>query len=84
MLVFDYRLATVLVVLTGLAGVLSRQLTLGLMAVVAAAPVLAAFMGHTPIELFALAMVVLLIVAAHRTNILAALRGKQRQPDKSK
>ncbi len=84
MLVFDYRLATVLVALTGLVGVLSRQFTISLMVVIAAAPVFAANMGHTPTEALGLAMVALLIVIAHRTNILTALKGTRSQPHKSK
>lgn len=83
-LVFDYRLIAVLVVLTGVAGVLSRQLTLSLMAVIAAIPVFAVIVGHTPTESFALAVVVLLIVAAHRKNILETIKRKSRQAGESK
>jgi glycerol-3-phosphate acyltransferase PlsY len=79
MLVFDYRLATMLLVLIGLAGILSRQFRLSLIAVTATTPVFSLLLGHTPIEALALAMVVLLIVIAHRTNIQSALRERQRQ-----
>jgi glycerol-3-phosphate acyltransferase PlsY len=51
MLVFDYRLAAIVLVLTGLAGILSRQFTLGLIAVIATTPVLSLMLGHTPFDL---------------------------------
>jgi glycerol-3-phosphate acyltransferase PlsY len=80
LLVFDDRLAAVLLALAGLAGGLSRQYTLSLMIVIAAAPVFAAIMGHTPAEALGLAFVALLIVIAHRTNILTALKAARSRP----
>ena len=84
MLVFDYRLATILLVLTGLAGILSRQFTLSLIMVIATTPVLSLMLGHTPTETIALAMVVLSIVIAHRTNILQAIEDREHQIGKLK
>jgi hypothetical protein len=37
-------------------------------------------MGHTPAEALGLAFVALLIVIAHRTNILTALKAARSQP----
>jgi acyl phosphate:glycerol-3-phosphate acyltransferase len=80
MLVLDYRLALVIVSLTGLAGALSRQFVLSLVVVIAATPALAAIVGHTPLEAASLVPVALLIMAAHRTNIRTALQGIRSQP----
>ena len=78
-LVFDYRLPIVVGALAGLVGFLSKQRTLGLLSVIAAAPVIAALMGHTLIATLGLALAALLILIAHRTNIQIALEHIRRQ-----
>ena len=83
-LVFDYRLPIVVGAVTGLFGLLSRQLTLSLLSVVAAAPVIAALMGHALTATLGLALTALLILIAHRTNIRIALEQIRRQPHTSK
>ncbi len=84
MLVFDYRLTITLMALTALLGVFSRQFTLSLMAVIATAPVIAIIVGHTLTEAFGLAATFLLIIIAHRTNILTALKRIEGQIHKSR
>lgn len=84
MLVFDYRLAIVLIAFTAVLGILSKQFTLSLMVAIPIAPVIATLMGHTLAEGLALATTALLILFAHRANVLAALRGMHSQTGKSK
>jgi glycerol-3-phosphate acyltransferase PlsY len=83
-LVFDYRLPVVVGAVAGLLWLWSRQLTLSLLSVVAAAPVIAAFMGHTLTATVGLALTALLILIAHRTNIRIACEQIRRQPHTSK
>ena len=73
-LLFDYRFTIVIIALTGLLGVLSRQFALSLMLVIAIAPLIAALIGHTPAEAVGLGITALLILFAHRTNILSDLK----------
>ena len=73
-LMFSFQLTIILTALTILLGSLSRQLTLSLMVIIATTPVIAIIVGHTPIEIVGLAMTALLIIMAHRTNILTAFK----------
>jgi glycerol-3-phosphate acyltransferase PlsY len=82
-LVVDYRLPIVVGAVGGLLAVLSKQLTLALLSVVAAAPVIAVFLGHTLEATLGLALTALLILVAHRTNIRLALEHIRRQPPPS-
>jgi len=83
-LVFDYRLPIVVGAVAGLVGLVSRQLTLGLLSVVAAAPAIAALMGHTLTATVGVALTALLILIAHRTNIHTALEQVRRRAHTSK
>lgn len=74
LLVVDSRVAVVILALAALLAIVSGQRTLSLMVVVAIAPVLTAVMGHTPIQSVGWAVIALLILGAHRTNILTAVR----------
>jgi glycerol-3-phosphate acyltransferase PlsY len=72
LLVFDFRLALIVMVLAGFLGFLAKQATLCLMAVLITTPILAIGLGHTPADAITLAATVLLILVAHRSNILSA------------
>jgi glycerol-3-phosphate acyltransferase PlsY len=72
LLVFDFRLALIVMVLAGVLGFLAKQATLCLMAVLITTPILAIGLGHTPADAITLAATVLLILVAHRSNILSA------------
>lgn len=74
MLVLDYRLAIALIALTILLGRLTKQYTLAVMALTAAAPVAAILMWHTPPESLGIAAASVLVLLAHRKNLLTALR----------
>jgi len=74
LVVIDYRVAGVILALTALLAIVSGQRTLSLMAVVAIAPGIAAALGHTLAESAGWAMMAILILFAHRSNILTALR----------
>lgn len=74
MLALDYRLTLLLMLLTGASAALSRQATICMMIVTAAAPAVAFIMGHTPATIFGVAAIALLIIWAHRSNILSAIQ----------
>ena len=74
LLVVDYRLVIYPAIIAGLLGVMSRQFTLSLMVVIAIVPFIAAIMGYKPVEVLGLAMTALLLLIAHRTNILMSLK----------
>jgi glycerol-3-phosphate acyltransferase PlsY len=79
LLVFDYHVALALLALAGVASLLTRQITLGLMAAIAAAPLLAGWLGHGPIAAWGWSAPLALIWYSHRENIAAAfarLRGQ--------
>jgi hypothetical protein len=79
LLVFDYRLALALLALTALVGLLTRQYTLSLMAVIATAPLFAGWLGHGPILAWGWSAPVVLVWYAHRANIAAAVARLRRQ-----
>lgn len=74
LVVIDYRVAGVILALTALLAIVSGQRTLSLMAVVAIAPGIAAALGHTLAQSAGWAMMAILILFAHRRNILTALQ----------
>ncbi|MDQ4077372.1 MAG: glycerol-3-phosphate acyltransferase [Chloroflexota bacterium] len=84
MLMYDFRLPIVISALTLLLGSLSKQFTLSLMLVIAAAPLVAALFGHTSAEAGGVAMTALFILLAHRTNIATALKALWSQTHPSK
>ena len=73
LLVMDYRLALLVAALVGLSWLLSRQMTFSLVAGLVLAPLLAMVLGHAPAEVILLALMVGLLLYAHRTNIHFAL-----------
>jgi glycerol-3-phosphate acyltransferase PlsY len=73
MLIYDISLAPLVLGLTGLFWLVSRRLTLSVMAGVAAAPLLAFALRRPPAEGWGLVPVALIIVAAHRHKLAAEI-----------
>jgi len=65
LLLIDYPLVAVVLGLTGLLWLVSRRLTLSLMACVAAMPLFALALGRPPAEVWGLIPIALIILAAH-------------------
>jgi glycerol-3-phosphate acyltransferase PlsY len=83
LLVYDYVMVVVVLGLTGLFWLLSRRITLSLMACVAAMPLLALLLRRPATEVWGLIPIALVILAAHRQKLaveFAALRGRPQRP----
>jgi glycerol-3-phosphate acyltransferase PlsY len=79
LLLIDYPLVALVLGLTGLLWLLSRQMTLSLMACVAAMPLFALVLRRPPTEVLGLIPMALIILAAHRQKIageIHAVRGR--------
>jgi glycerol-3-phosphate acyltransferase PlsY len=69
LVVFDYKLALVLLSLFGFSFPLLRRFTLSGLMVVAASPLVAGVLGNSYMEVAGLSVLVVIILIAHRTNI---------------
>jgi glycerol-3-phosphate acyltransferase PlsY len=81
LLLIDYPLVALVLVLTGLFWLLSRRLTLSLMACVAAMPLFALALRRLPAEVWGLIPIALIILAAHRQKITAEINTLRSRPD---
>lgn len=72
LVVYEWRLAAIVVVLAGTLALLTRQTTLSLMAVLLAVPWLAVSLHQAPAAVSGLALTLVVIIVAHRTNIIKA------------
>lgn len=77
MLALDYRLTLMLMIPVALFTVLSKQGTLSMMLVTAAAPIVIRSMGHAIQTTVGVAAIAILIIWAHRTNIKTAIQKKK-------
>ena len=72
LVVYDWRLAAMVLVLAGALALLTRQTTLSMMAVLLVVPWMALSLHHNPAAVGGLTLTLLVIVYAHRTNMLKA------------
>jgi glycerol-3-phosphate acyltransferase PlsY len=73
LVIYDLRLFLISGMLILFLGIVTRQFTLSLMAVIAIGPVIAIGLGHTPIEALGLGVIALLLLITQRANIRSAL-----------
>ena len=67
--VFDYQMIAIILTATTILSLMSRQLTLTLMVIIATAPVIGMVRGYSPLEVSGLVIISLLLIYAHRMNI---------------
>jgi glycerol-3-phosphate acyltransferase PlsY len=83
LLLIDWPLVALVLGLTGLFWLVSRRLTLSLMACVAAMPIFAFSLGRQPAEIWGLIPIALFILVAHRQKIsgeVSSLRSRRQGP----
>jgi glycerol-3-phosphate acyltransferase PlsY len=74
-LLFDYWLVIAVVIVAAITLAVARNPTMSAMIAVAAAPGVAAIMGHPFVDLIGISMVALFILNAHRSNIREIVGG---------
>ena len=72
LVVYEWRLAALVLVVAGGLALLTRQTTLSLMTILLAVPLLALILERTLAEAIGLALAVIVIIVVHRTNIAKA------------